>query len=186
MATRRPRRRLRPRPHRRRLVGRGATGDQIAAVLRRAATRCTTSARSRTTSPRRRPATCCSRARSQGTARSVYTGLIRVAQGRPGHRRLPDQPQPQAQRRRLGRERAQPRDRDQRRPVQPRLHRRPDRRGAALLPREPRRAARGRPSGSIVLGFFDEVLEPAARRPSWSASCGPRSPRKLEPKRTLA
>ena len=65
-------------------------------------------------------------------------------QGRPGHQRLPDQPQHQALRRRVGRVGAQPRDREQRRALQPRLGRRPDRRGAALLPREPRRADPGR------------------------------------------
>ena len=60
------------------------------------ATRCTTSAPCRTT-PRRRPrATCCSRARCEGHARSVYTGLIRVRKERQGHQRLPDQPQHQA------------------------------------------------------------------------------------------
>ena len=62
----------------------------------------------------------------------------------PGHQRLPDQPHDQAERARLGRVGAQPRDREQRRPLQPRVRRRPDRRGAALLPREPGRAARGR------------------------------------------
>ena len=60
--------------------------------------------------------------------------------------RLPDQSQPHAQRGCLGRERAEPRHRDQRREVQPRQHRRPDRRGAALLPREPRHPARRSPS----------------------------------------
>ena len=80
----------------------------------------------------------------QDTARSVYTGLIRIGQEAKGIDRLPDQPQPHAQRGRLGRERAQPRDRDQRREVQPRRDRRPDRRGAALLPREPRHPARDR------------------------------------------
>ena len=35
----------------------------------------------------------------------------------------------------------------------------PDRRGAAVLPGEPGRARRAWPSGSIVLGFFDEVID---------------------------
>ena len=92
--------------------------------------------------------------------------LHRPHQGReerPRHQRLPDQPQPEALRRRLGRVRAEPRDRDQRRALQPRLHGRPDRRGPALLPREPRRAHRGRRAPGRA-GFFDEVLEalPAA------------------------
>ena len=64
-------------------------------------------------------------------------------QGSPRHERLPDQPQHQALRGGVGRVGAQPRDREQRRALQPRLRRRPDRRGAALLPREPRRADPG-------------------------------------------
>ena len=44
----------------------------------------------------------------------------------------------------MGRERAQPRHRDQRREVQPRLDGRADRRRAALLPREPRHPSRRR------------------------------------------
>ena len=77
-------------------------------------------------------------------SRSVYTGLIKVREGGPRHERLPDQPQPEALRRRLGRVGAQPRDRDQRRALQPRLHGRTHRPRAALLPREPRCAHRGR------------------------------------------
>ena len=42
------------------------------------ARRCTTSARCRTTSPRRPTAICCSRAPCRTTAKSVYTGLIRI------------------------------------------------------------------------------------------------------------
>ena len=94
-----------------------------------------------------------------GQSRSVYTGLIRVRPEGRGHQRLPDQPQHQAERPRLGRVGAQPRDREQRRPLQPRLGGGPDRRGAALLPREPGRAHRRWPSGCIVAGFFDEVLD---------------------------
>ena len=67
---------------------------------------------------------------------------------------------------RLGRERAQPRDRDQRRALQPRLARsaRSTRSSASTS-----RAAACRPSVAerlIVLGFFDEVLDqlPGARR----------------------
>ena len=70
------------------------------------------------------------------------------AEGGAGHERLPDQPQPQAVRARVGRVGAEPRDREQRRALQPRLDGRSDRRRAALLPREPRRAAGRRPSGS--------------------------------------
>ena len=62
------------------------------------------------------------------------------AEERPGHQRLPDQPQHQAVGRRVGRVRSEPRDREQRRALQPRIGRRSDRRGPALLSREPRRA----------------------------------------------
>ena len=88
---------------------------------------------------------------------------------------VPDQPQPHAQRGRVGRERAQPRHRDQRREVQPRQHRRPDRRGAALLPREPRHPARGRraPRGARLLrrGARAAARRPARRRAA-RAACG--------------
>ena len=75
--------------------------------------------------------------------RAVYTGLIHVGKQAPGAQRLPDQPQPEALRGGLGRVGAQPRDREQRRALQPRLGGRPGRRRAALLPREPGRAAAG-------------------------------------------
>ena len=61
--------------------------------------------------------------------------LIRVRNGRRAVRRHADQPQPGARRvgpRRLG---AEPRHRGERRALQPRLDRRPGRRGPALLPR---------------------------------------------------
>ena len=106
-------------------------------------------------------------------------------QGRPGHQRLPDQPQHQALRGRVGRVGAQPPDREQRRALQPRVRGRAHRRGAALLPREPGRARPGSPSGSIVAGFFAEVfdrlpaddLRPTSTRP-WRPSsrrCWPMS-----------
>ena len=44
----------------------------------RAGRRCTTSARSRTTTPRTPRAICCSRAPCRTRARSVYTGLIKI------------------------------------------------------------------------------------------------------------
>ena len=115
-----PRRRLRPGPHRRpprrqrrhrrpdrRLLRRGRPDARLphAAGPRR---------------PEDHARTCCSRGPSQDHARSVYTGLIRVRKEAPGTERLPDQPQPQAVRGRVGRERAQPRDREQRRALQPR------------------------------------------------------------------
>ena len=70
----------------------------------------------------------------QDTAKSVYTGLIRIREGGERFGCVPDQLQPDAQRRCLGGERPQPRHQDQRRQVQPRQHRRPGRRRAALLP----------------------------------------------------
>ena len=81
------------------------------------------------------------------------------AEGGPRHRRLPDEPQPEALRARLGRERAQPRHRDERRALLPRQHGRARStrtsastwRAAACAPADAERL--------IVLGFFDEVLE---------------------------
>ena len=123
------------------------------------ATRCTTSARSRTTSPPTRPATCCSRARSRTTARSVYTGLIHVGKEATGTNAFQTNRNLKLVRGRVGRARAEPRDRDQRRALQPRLARsaRSTRTSASTS-----RAAACRPTVAerlIVLGFFDEVLE---------------------------
>ena len=105
-----------------------------------------------------------------GRSRSVYTGLIKVRPEAPGHERHPDQPQPEAVRRRLGRVGAEPRDREQRRALRPRLGRRSRRRGAALVPREPRRADRRSPSGSSSPGSSRRCRRPA-RCPPPPARC---------------
>ena len=65
------------------LDGEGAESDLLA-VYFGDGTRCSTSARSRTTTRRAPAATCCSRARSRTTRRSVYSGLVRL---RPDARR---------------------------------------------------------------------------------------------------
>ena len=126
-----------------RLVGRGATGDLLAAYFGDG----DQTLDYRTFQDHVAPDTT-SNLLFKGTvsdrSRSVYTGLIRVAKDGAGHQRLPDQPQHQALRGGVGRVRAQPPDREQRRALQPRVRRRADRRGAALLPREPRRAHPGR------------------------------------------
>ena len=96
---------------------------------------------------RARPATCCSRARSAASRIRVYTGLIRVRPGAARHQRVPDEPQPGAQRGRARRVGAQPRDRGERRQLQPRIGDRADRPRPALLPRVPRRAAPASPTG---------------------------------------
>ena len=78
-----------------------------------------------------------------GTARSVYSGLIRMRRGAKGADRLPDEPEPRARRRcprGLGPE---PRHRGERRPLLACLGRGPDRPRAALLPRVAGRAAGG-------------------------------------------
>ena len=99
-----------------------------------------------------------------GRAASVYTGLIRVEQGGPGHQRLPDEPQHQAVRRRLGRVGAEPRDREQRRALlaTPRPSGPIDEEQRFYL------ESRGVPptvaERLIVAGFFDEVIDAAARR----------------------
>ncbi len=142
-----------------RLEGQGAVGQSDRRVLRRGASRCTTSAPCRTMPHRRPRPTSSSRARSEGHSRSVYTRADPGAQRSAGHHRLPDQPQPQAERRCVGRQRAQPRDRDQRRPLQSRVSGRP--RSTRSSASTSRAAACPRASAErlIVLGFFDEVLE---------------------------
>ena len=117
-----------------------------------------------------------------GRSRSVYTGLIRVGRGRPGHQRHPDQPQPQAVRRRLGRVGAQPRDREQRRALRPRLGRRPGRRGAALVPREPGRARRRSPSGSSSPGSSTRS-SPTCPSPAAAGPLRDRDRRQARPQR---
>ena len=106
-------------------------------------------------------------------------GSSEIGKEAPGHQRLPDEPQPQAERGGLGRERAQPRHRDQRRALQPRLARSAR---STTSSASTSRAAACRPSVAerlIVLGFFDEVLDqlpvpdlagPAARRRSRPSS----------------
>ena len=75
-----------------------------------------------------------------------------------GHDGLPDESQPQAERRCVGRLGSEPRDRHERRALQPRVSGRSRRLRAALLSREPRRAPE-RAEELIVNGFFSEVLE---------------------------
>ena len=137
------------------LEGRGPPAPCSPATSARA-TRRSTSAPSRTTGPRTtQPAVQGSRRGPRGRLHRAHPGAART----PGHERLPDQPQPQAVRARLGRVGPEPRDREQRRALQPRLDRRPDRRGPALLPGEP-----GVPPVAdrlVVRGFFDEVLASA-------------------------
>ena len=82
-----------------------------------------------------------------GHSRSVYTGLIRVRKEARGTNAFQTNRNLKLSDARLGRVGAEPGDREQRRALQPRLDRRPDRRRAALLPREPGRAAGRRPSG---------------------------------------
>ena len=130
-----------------RLVGPGRQRRPVAVVLRRGRP----DARlPHLPGPRRAPtrrATCCSRGRSAAAPAQVYTGLIRVGKEARGTNAFQTNRNLKLSRRRLGRVGAEPRDREQRRALQPRLDRRPDRRGAALLPREPGRAARAWPSG---------------------------------------
>ena len=76
--------------------------------------------------------------------------------------RVPDQPQPRAERGRGRRVDPEPRDRGERRPLLARVDRRPDRRRPALLPREPRASGPRTPSGSSCSGS--------------SRTCSPRLP----------
>ena len=82
----------------------------------------------------------------EDTARSVYSGLVHLRPDGPEGERVADQPQPRADRRRERGVDPEPRDRGQRREVLARFDGRPDRRRAALLPREPRASRPKTPS----------------------------------------
>ena len=124
-------------------TGAGATGDSLAVYFGEA-TRCSTSAPSRTT---RRPTPRVNLLFKGAVGGHVPLGLHRADPGRPEDARgtnafqtnrnlkLSDDAWAESV--------PEPRDREQRRALQPRLGGRSDRRGPALLPREPRRAARG-------------------------------------------
>ena len=101
-------------------------------------------------------------------------------QGRPRHQRLPDEPQHQAVRRRLGRVGAQPRDREQRRALQPRLGGRArstrssaSTSRAAACPPGGRAAHRGRASST-------RCSTAAGRRPAAAARRAPAAPSSSE------
>ncbi len=138
-----------------RLAGRGATGNLPCRLVRRGrpAPRLPHLPGPRRARHHQRP-------RLQGRRRRAEPQrLHRAHQGparRPGHQRLPDQPQPQAVRRRLGRVGAQPRDREQRRP----------------LLRTPR------PSGPSTRSSAGTSRAAACRRRSPSASSSPASSRR--------
>ncbi len=84
----------------------------------------------------------------QDHAHTVFFGNLVVPPGRARHRRVPDQPQPGAQRRRPRRHDPVPRDRDGRGEVLPRRRGRPRGRRAPLLPPVAGRPRRPRPSAS--------------------------------------
>ena len=136
--------RLRPRPHRLRGLGQGRDEQPARCVLRRRRehARLPHHAGPRGAGHDQRPPV---QGRGPRQRQVGVLGAHPGAQGGRGHQRLPDQPQPRAVgggARRVG---AQPGDRGQRRALQPRVRGRADRRGAALLPREPgHRARRGR------------------------------------------
>ena len=107
----------------------------------------------------------------EDTAQSVYSGLIRIRRRRPEVGGVPDQPQPRAHRGRGGEVGPQPRDRGRRREVLARQHRRPDRRRPALLPRDPRRAARGSRAAHRARAS-STTCSTACRCRRWSRRCG--------------
>ena len=114
---------------------------------------------------------------------SVYTGPHPGAAHRPGHQRLPDQPQHQAVRAGLGRIGARPRDREQRRALLPRLDGRPHRRSTSA---STSRAAACRPTVAerlILSGFFDEVIDRLAGARRWAPTCARRIAAKLGDRR---
>ena len=113
-----------------------------------------TTRRCRTTSRRAPPATCCSRRRWTASRARSGTAPSASSKGAEPERGQPDQPQPAAQRPRQGGADPGARDRGLRRAaLQPRRHRRPPRRGAALLPRVARHPAGrgGEPAGRGLL-----------------------------------
>ena len=141
LAQRGARRRLRARPHRRPARGPGRVGQSARRVLRRGAAdaRLPHSSRPCRAEDHVRPPL-------QGCGRGTLAlGVQRAhprAQRSAGHDGLPDEPQPQAERGRVGRLGPEPRDRHERRALQPCVSGRSRRLRAALLSREPRRAPR--------------------------------------------
>ena len=128
-------------------------------LLRRRHTRCSTSARSRTTTPRGTRSDLLFKGAVEDQAHSVYSGLIRLRPDARKGGREPDEPQPRADRRRRGRLDPQPRDRGQRREVLAR-----DRRSGPidedqLYYLESRGVPPAEAERLIVLGFFDDVLD---------------------------
>ena len=109
-----------------------------------------------------------------GTSRSVYSGLIRVHRGAVRSDAAADQPQPRPRRgcaRRLG---PQSGHLGERREVLPCLHRRPDRRGPALLHRVARGGARGG-GGADRAGLLQRHHRPGARPGRDAAAASGRS-----------
>ena len=106
------------------------------------ARRCSTSARSRTTTAPHTRSDLLFKGAVEDAARSVYSGLVRIRPDANQRSGVPDEPQPRAHRGRGCRVDPEPRDRGERRAVLAREHRRPDRRRPAVLPREP-----GHPAG---------------------------------------
>ena len=132
----------------------GRRGPAAGPVLRRRTTRCTTSAPCSTT---RRPKTRSDllyKGAVANSARSVYSGLIRVEKGAAGHQRHADQPQPRAARGRARRLGPEPRDRGQRRALQPRLRRRARSRRTSASTWRAGACRPTSPTGSSPSGFW--------------------------------
>ena len=171
---------LRPHPHRlpaRRAGARPATCSPCTSAR---ATRCSTSAPSRTT-PRPTPrATCCSRARSADAARSVYTGLIQRADGGAGAP-TPSRPTATSSCPTHAWAESVPNLEIENNDVRC-SHAStvgPGRRGAALLPREPGRAAGGGRAADRRR-VLRRGARSGCRSPSRAPSrCGPRSVERL-------
>ena len=143
----RARRRLRAAAQRGAARGPGRRERPARGLLRRRRRRCSTSARSRTTTRRARAATCCSRARSRTTPVRCTPGSCTCGQPAQKSNALADEPQPRAHRRRERGVDPEPRDRGERRALLARVDRRPDRRRPALLPRVAAASRPRRPSG---------------------------------------
>ena len=122
----------------------------------------------------------------QDTARSVYTGLIRIGHDAKGSVAYQTNRNLTLSAGAWAESVPEPGDRDQRREVQPRQHDRPDRRGAAVLSREPGHPAGDRRATGRA-GFLRRGARPTAGRPAGRRAARPgcRQARSAHPMSTV-
>ena len=161
-----------------RLVGRGATGDLLSAYFGEG----DQTLDFRTFQDHRAPDTTSNllfKGAVGGRSHSVYTGLIRVRKEARGTNAFQTNRNIKLSDDAWAESVPNLEIENERRPLQPRLRRRSDRRGAALLPGEPGRAtAGGRAAGR---GRVLRRGRPAGSRcPAWSTRCAARIAAKLD------